>query len=343
MSVHAPGGDAAAGVCRLLSTTSVGHVILASAPDSCDAFSAARRLTNPRDPQRRIGDALRTVARRRHRGVTLVLLGLSLVARPSLGQSPPRSAATEEADPINPDRPGIADGSRVISRGQVQAEVGLQQEYRREAGSRTRTDFTPTLLRFGVVRRVEVRIESNFASWMRESGDGASPTRTSGYAPGSIGLKYQIFDSHGEHRRSVGTIVRLFPPSGSRAFASHSYDGDVRLAGDWDFAPKLSVNPNVGAARLEDGERRTFVAALGALTLNYLPTAALNPFVDLGYQSREMKHGQSALVVDAGIAYIVGANLQLDVSVGRGVHGTTPPHPFIAAGFSVRASPLGHG
>jgi len=36
------------------------------------------------------------------------------------------------------------------------------------------------------------------------------------------------------------------------------------------------------------------------------------------------------------VAYIVGRNVQLDVSVGTGVNGQTPPHPFVSLGVSFR-------
>jgi hypothetical protein len=43
------------------------------------------------------------------------------------------------------------------------------------------------------------------------------------------------------------------------------------------------------------------------------------------------------MIVDAGVAYIVGCDLQLDLSAGQNVHGVTAPKPFVAAGISLRA------
>lgn len=42
------------------------------------------------------------------------------------------------------------------------------------------------------------------------------------------------------------------------------------------------------------------------------------------------------MIVDAGGAFIIGHDIQLDLSVGTGVAGSKPPHPFVAAGFSKR-------
>ena len=247
------------------------------------------------------------------------------------------SQPPDSTDLINPDRPGIADGSRVISRAQWQFEVGLQNELRRpEAGTRTATTFAPTLIRFGIAERLEARVETNSIASTRTSGSGVPATRTTGYSPVSIGAKYQIYDSGVEGRHSFGLIARLFPPTGSSEFRNTRYTGDVRLAADWDFAPKLSINPNLGVGSQEGDRGRTFAAALGALTLNYLPTERINPFVDVGAQDPEAPNGATAIVVDTGLAYIIGRDVQFDVSAGRGVRGSSPPRPFVAIGLSLR-------
>ena len=253
--------------------------------------------------------------------------------------TPQDTTGTSDNDELlNPDRPGIADGSRVIRAGQVQIELGAQREYHVAGDAHSRVDLLPILLRAGISERVEIRVESNAATRSRGTEADGSTTDVSGFAPASVGLKTQLFDSGGDHRRSLGMIVRVFPPSGSGEFRSRRYAGDLRVAGDWDFASHMSVNPNLGVARADDGRGGSYSTLLGALTLNYLPTPRLNPFIDLGYQSRESSGGGASVILDSGIAYIVGSSLQLDVSAGRGVHGSTPPRPFVAAGVSVRTN-----
>jgi hypothetical protein len=113
------------------------------------------------------------------------------------------------------------------------------------------------------------------------------------------------------------------------------------LAADWDFAPKLSLNPNVGIGRFEDDQGQSFTAGLFAVTLNYLPKKRLNPFVDVGVQSPEAKHGQTSAILDSGLALVIGQNLQIDAEFGTRVHGDTGPHPFMSFGISWRAR-MGH-
>lgn len=239
-----------------------------------------------------------------------------------------------ELDLINADRPGIADGSNVIGAGTFQVESGIQQEFRRSGLSREHTFFVPTLLRFGVYNRWEGHLEGNTFTQVKTSD---STTVTSGFAPVSLGFKYHIYNSKGCHQFSLGTIGRVFPTWGSKEFRAQHTTGDIRLAADWDFAPKLSLNPNIGVGWYEDDQGQPFTAGLFAMTLNYLPTKRFNPFVDVGVQFPEVKHGPAGAILDSGVALIIRQNLQLDASIGTRVHGNTGPHPFLAFGISWRA------
>lgn len=134
----------------------------------------------------------------------------------------------------------------------------------------------------------------------------------------------------------MGAIVRVFPPSGSGDFGNTQTTGDLRVAADWNFADRWSLNPNVGIAVYQDDAKRSYTAGLFAATLNFNPSKVVNFFVDTGVQTPEEKHGATSIIVDAGGAFIIGHDIQLDLSVGTGVAGSKPAHPFIAAGFSKR-------
>lgn len=263
---------------------------------------------------------------------TTLAFGVLLQARvPACAQS------TDAGDDyINPDRPAIADGSAVIGAGRFQVETGLQQEYHRGDGSYTRKFYIPTLLRFGTGSNLEVRVEGNAYTNMYAYDPALGATRNEGIAPTSIGVKYQFLEPDGWKRPSAGVILRLFPPSGSGGLGTVHATGDVRLAADWDFAPQWSLNPNIGVALYEDNAQRAYAAGLFAMTLNYKPSPMLSLFVDTGMQSPETKNGGTSVIVDIGVAYVIGRNLQLDVSVGWGVTGATSPDLFLSAGVSRR-------
>jgi Putative MetA-pathway of phenol degradation len=254
-------------------------------------------------------------------------------------QSAQSQSADDGQDLINADRPGIADGSTVVGAKTFQLESGVQQEFRRSGNVREHTFFAPTLLRFGINRQFEARIEGNTFTRVSTIVSANPINQVSGFAPVSLGFKYQFYNSNSDHELTLGTIVRVFPTWGSNEFRTQHATGDIRLAADWQFAPKLSLNPNVGMARYEDDEGNVFTAGLFATTLNYLRTKKLNPFVDLSIQAPEMSDGQTAAILDSGIAYIIGQNLQVDASLGTRVHGETGPRPFLAFGISWRWKP----
>jgi hypothetical protein len=246
--------------------------------------------------------------------------------------------AIDDQDLINADRPGIADGSTVVGPKTFQLESGVQEEFRRSGNVREHTFFAPTLLRFGINGHLEARIEGNTFTRVSTIVSANPIDHVSGFAPVSLGFKYQFYNSN---QLSLGTIVRVFPTWGSNEFRTQHATGDVRLAADWEFAPrlKLSLNPNVGIARYEDDEGKLFTAGLFATTLSYLPTKKLNPFVDLGIQAPETSEGQTSAILDSGLAYIIGQNVQVDASFGMRVHGETGPRPFLAFGVSWRWKP----
>jgi hypothetical protein len=257
-----------------------------------------------------------------------------LVATVVLGATPARA---DPEDYANPDRPGIADESTVIGPHRFQVEAGLQQEMRKTDGASDHRLFTPLLLRFGLTEALEARVETlNGYTWAKTSDPANGTTRSEGWNPVSVGVKYQFETAKGFERPSMGIIARLFPASGSGAFRSHHMTGDVRLAADWQIAEKWSLNPNVGIAYYEDDAGRLFTSGLFAFTVNYNPSQRLNFFLDTGEQYPERKDGRGSAIVDTGVAYMLTHDIQLDLSVGTGVAGKTPPHPFIGAGISRR-------
>ena len=251
---------------------------------------------------------------------------------------PARADSTDAAagDYINPDRPGIADGSNVVGPGRFEIETGLQQEYRRDGAAHDRTLFVPTLLRLGLNRNWEVRVEGNATHGSSAFDPTQGSIHSEGAAPVSIGAKYHFLDSGGVQRPSVGAILRVFPPSGSGGFSTTHATGDLRLVADWDFASKWSLNPNVGFGVYEGDGHKLYAAGLFATTLNYNPSKVLDFFVDTGMQSPETKGGGTSIIYDGGVAYLIARDIQLDVSVGTGAAGATPPHPFVSAGISKR-------
>lgn len=268
----------------------------------------------------------------------VILRHVGLLSLTLAGVLAASSATAQQADDdyINPDRPGIADGSTTVGPNRFQIETGVQVEFRHDGAEHDRTIFIPTLLRYGIGKRWELRLEGTTYTWFTQHDPDGGTTHASGLAPTSIGIKYNFIDASGTARPSVGAIVRIFPPSGSGDFRTRVTTGDFRIAADWALSDKWELNPNLGVGIYEDGANRIYHTGLLAMTLNFNPSKILNFFIDTGMQSQEERNGKTSIIVDTGVAYIVGHNIQLDFSIGTGAAGATPPHPFVSAGFSER-------
>ena len=163
------------------------------------------------------------------------------------------AATLSGQEPINADRPGIADGSQSVGRGVFQAELGVERDHFADADVHLLS--TPLLLRYGLTAPLELRVEGN--GYAHATGPGG--LSASGWTPLSLGLKVHFLD-----KPSLGVIARYFPASGSGDFKSEHPSADLRLAGDVDLNEKWSLNPNVGVVTRDDGDGR-FTALLAAL------------------------------------------------------------------------------
>ncbi len=238
---------------------------------------------------------------------------------------------------FNPDRPGIADGSTLVGPRKFQIETGIQTEQHKEGDNHTRLTYTPTLLRYGLDNRCEIRVETLGYQQARSSSPGTDTLTTDGYSPVSLGVKVHFQDSKpSTHNLSLGTILRVFPASGSSDFRTHHFTGDLRLAADWTLSPLWNINPNIGVGFYEDASGKTYTSFLLPVTINYNVTPQLTVFFEPALATPEQHSGGTSLIYDGGVTYIFGGDNQLDFGIGTGASGQTPPHPFLGLGYSHR-------
>ncbi len=154
----------------------------------------------------------------------------------------------------------------------------------------------PTLLRYGFGDRFELRVESDFDE--------------------SVAAGFKL-------RLTEGAV-----PLSIIASVQEGLEGSARLVSDIDLGNDFSLTPNVGVELAEDED----ATAVFAMTLAKNIGNA-QPFVDF---ETSVSDGDTSLIADAGVAWVVGRDTQLDVSGGVDLAGDAYPEWFVSAGYSRR-------
>jgi hypothetical protein len=158
----------------------------------------------------------------------------------------PESTSDPWQDVISPDRPGAANPTSVVSPGDFQLETAFESANSRM--SVTTLDF-PTLLRLGVARTAELRLESDAFSVERVEG---IPGSTSGFADLSVEAKWLLHAANGGVVPALALLPAVSLPAGSTEFsAGHA---QLTLSGlcDWTLPGGTSVSLNADGSRAID-------------------------------------------------------------------------------------------
>lgn len=230
--------------------------------------------------------------------------------------------AQTDSGPMETDRPGFMDSLSVLPAGTAQLESGAGYSV---APGGSSLGLGGHLLRIGIAKRWEVRLVSDGYIFAGNSG--------SGWGGGSAGVKIKLA---GERRWSpavsVGPAV-LIPISRDASGANTACDPAFRV----NWSKGLTHGFGVGGAMdlvsaSDKGGRYGRHAASFAVNRGI---RGLSVFGEAFTWDRVERGGGRKTFIDGGFAAPLTKDVQLDVSVGRGV-GPASRERFIAAGISVR-------
>ncbi|MGY4830010.1 transporter [Sphaerotilaceae bacterium SBD11-9] len=239
-------------------------------------------------------------------------------------------------DVIATDRPDFVESSDVVAPGRFQIETSLSAERNSGDGVKTKTYSTPTLLRFGLLEALELRVESDGFVRATTEANGSSLTER-GFADASVGVKWHMQDGDdATGRPGIGWLLHFDLDSGSAAFRGQGVRPSVRAVFEWDLPGSSSVGvmPGFVVDKNEAGDR--FTAGILAVVLGKDFTPEWHGFVELaGRQIASVKNGGSVVTFDAGASYLVSDSVQVDLSFARGLTSYSADWQY-GVGLSIR-------
>ncbi len=254
------------------------------------------------------------------------------------GAEPAPTTRGEEA-PLITDRPDFTESPVAVAPGLFQLEGGYT--FSRDAGEDTHT-LGEILLRIGILPRLEARIGLN--SFVVSTGGGepagalptSSPRSVRGLDDVTLAVKVELIrpppSSPAVPR--LGIIAGTSLPTGRSDIGADALQPGVLLAAAWELTGRLGLGTNFGYAYLED-EAGRFDELSGSVVFGFSLTERLGTFAEYFGTFPVGSSRESDNFADAGVTYLLGPSLQLDMRVGLGLDGPRPNY-FLGTGASWR-------
>jgi hypothetical protein len=262
--------------------------------------------------------------RQPNRVAVLRVLGLALVL---LGPAP------AQTPPLVADRPDQTESSQTVPPGYAQFELGWTYRKEDDNAKTTSHAFPETLVRLGIVERLELRIGFDGYIWA----DPEDAGRFEGAGDMEIGLKWKLWEEF-ERRPQTALLVGTSAPTGEAPFSSRRFDPSLRLAFSHTLNETFSLDYNVaGLWRTEQnarGNRDTTASIAYSAVLGIDLTDTLGTFVEF-FGETPTDSGRPAHALDTGLTYLIADNVQFDVIGGIGLSDEADDW-FVGAGVTWR-------
>ncbi len=228
------------------------------------------------------------------------------------------------------DRPDATESPSVIPRGYLQIETGaLYEDAGEDAFKQHTTTFNTTLLRYGVLENLELRIGWDFSEIKTDINGVTQENIASGLSPLLLGAKININKEKG-WIPEMGLLTHVYLPfSASTDFRPETTGVDFRFSFAHTLSEKSSLSYNLGAAWGDDSPEAAYIYTV---SYGYSITDTLGVYAELyGDLPEDSKANH---LWDAGLTYVLNDSVQLDATIGSGI--TDGQNLLLSAGISVR-------
>lgn len=235
-------------------------------------------------------------------------------------------------DALVTDRPDAAEASVTVGQNRFQIETSFAFSNDKDAGVTTRDYSFPTLLRYGIIDPLELRVEGNFFTAQTATG----ATSQKGFNDFEVGLKAHLIEGGEGLLPSLGLLAHMSVPVGKDNFSSNGVEPVFKALADWDLPAGFSLGTNVGMdVPVRDNAGDKFARFLYAAAIGHgIPGTndRLSAFVEsagaVSLKSGKVNEHQ----INSGLAFLITPNVQIDTAVEFGLNDNTSD---FATGFGL--------
>lgn len=262
--------------------------------------------------------------------LALAVTGCDLLSQEPIARvilSPPAVKAVapnQEIEAITTERPSAGFSPDVIPAGSIQMENGVNVSTQRHG---VIADGPESLIRFGVLHHLELRVLTNNAMYQT-----SNPPGVSGMQRQDPGISTKILISKANSFAPKSAIVSLSMPLGSSNLTSGSYDPGVTAIWTQSFPHGFSAN-EVGQVTLTTLEGVRLPLWAPSVVVGRSLSDRLSLYSE--YAPSMESYVPFSYIVDGGFAYLPAKTRQIDVRVGY-AKDTAGTHYLLSVGYSIR-------
>ncbi|SNR49739.1 Putative MetA-pathway of phenol degradation [Dokdonia pacifica] len=237
---------------------------------------------------------------------------------------------TETTPDLVTDRPDATEAPTVVPVGSLQVETGALTTSFEDNGIKEEVfTYNTTLLRYGILDNLELRIGWNFEEVQTTINGMESNDVASGLSPLLFGAKVAITEEKGWFPE-IGLIGHIFLPfTASSDFKPEFTAADFRFSFNHTLSERSGIAYNLGGQL--GGESAEF-AYIYTLAYGYSITDKLGAYVEVYGDLPEDSSANHFW--DAGLTYAIAPLIQLDATVGQSI--TEGQDILLSAGVSFR-------
>jgi hypothetical protein len=211
--------------------------------------------------------------------------------------------------PLSTDRPDQTEAPDVLPQNYFQIETGilLSKDKPVEDVTVNTNNFATTLLRYGFVENIELRLSGAYLQEQTQYLKGTNSE--SGFAGFDVAAKFHMFEENGIIPKA-GLITSIFIPVGEKYFTNNEFIPGIIFAAAHELTDWASLSYNLGA-RYRNNQNSFYRYSLA---LGFQPLKKIGIFTEIfGFIE---KNNTPRHAIDIGMTYLVIRNLQLDTSYG---------------------------